>query len=32
MPHVNYLNFPEKMPALSFLHTIEDIFGKKKMK
>ena len=25
MPHVNNLNFPEKMFALSFLHTIEDI-------
>ena len=32
MPHVNNLNFPEKMFALSFLHTIEDIFGKRKKK
>ena len=30
MPHVNNLNFPEYMFALSFLHTIEDTFGKRK--
>ena len=30
MPHENYSNFPEFMFALSFLHTIEDNFGKQK--
>ena len=30
MPHVNNFNFPEYMFALSFLHTIEDNFGKRK--
>ena len=30
MPHLNNLNFPEYMFALSFLHTIEDSFGKRK--
>ena len=28
MPHVNILNFPEYLFALSFLHTIKDPFGK----
>ena len=30
MPHMNNLNFPEYMFALSFLHAKEDTFGKRK--
>ena len=30
LPHMNNLNFPESMFALSFLHTIRDNFGKRK--
>ena len=30
MSHMNYLNFPDYMFALSLLHTIEDNFGKRK--
>ena len=30
MPHMNNLNFPEYMFALSFLDTIEDNFEKRK--
>ena len=29
MSHMNYLNFPDYMFALSLLHTIEDNFGKR---
>ena len=30
MSHMNNLNFPDYMFALSLLHTIEDNFGKRK--
>ena len=28
MPYVNNLNFPENVLVLSFLHTVQDNFGK----
>ena len=31
MSHMNNLNFPDYMFALSLLHTIEDNFGKRKL-